>query len=246
MAPLMTGLHGSEVRRKKFKPSHMWSDVYYFRRTKFIVYQACTMSLAVCSGVSNVATTRYQDRRDDVEEKNPNISVDVDDLSNIRLVLTVIGGVWGLIFGMAFLFDLWWPERRESKLMSLSWKLSAILGTLAQLGATLATTAVIASGDVDIQGQDQALAERLLAAWPSPNYREDGAAIATIVITWFCLAFMAGSTAVMWKSYSLCEEFGPFANCRRDWTQPIVGMVSNGAGEARFDRHMSELEAESS
>ncbi|CAK1366704.1 hypothetical protein CB0940_10091 [Cercospora beticola] len=215
MAPLVTGLHLSEIQWNKFKASYMWGKTYYLRRTKFVLYQTSTLLLAAVSGISNAAANKYIDRRDDVIEQDPTLDVDVGQIIAVRVMLTVLGGILGFLFGMALLFDLWWPERRESKVMSLGWKCSSLAGSLAQFAAALAASIIVATGEVEIKGPDQQAVDEQLAAWPNSEYRESGTAIVTVVLAWIGFAFIASSTGVMWKSYAVSSKHGPFANYRR-------------------------------
>ena len=91
----------------------------YPRRRKFVLYQTSTLLLAAVSGMPNAADEKYIDRHDDVTEQDQTLNVDVDQIVAVCLAMTVIGGAMELLFGMAMLFDLLWPERKESKVMSL-------------------------------------------------------------------------------------------------------------------------------
>ncbi|GIZ48274.1 hypothetical protein CKM354_001134200 [Cercospora kikuchii] len=57
-------------------------------------------------------------------------------------------------------------------------------------------------GEVEIKGPDQRLVDEQLAAWPSSKYRENGIAIATVVLAWLGFAFIASSTVVMQEMLS--------------------------------------------
>ena len=51
-----------------------------------------------------------------------------------------VGVAIATIFGAAFFFDLFWPERYESPGVKLAWKISAIFVCLAALADALAYT----------------------------------------------------------------------------------------------------------
>lgn len=168
-------------------PKYMFNNTYYLRRTKMVVYQLCCILLAVSAELADAAANRYEDRRDDLVEKNPGLSVDVSDIVTIGTVEKAVGGVVGVVFGAALLFDLLWPERRESKVMSWIWKLSAVFGSLAQLGLAIYATFVIVTGEVEIMGQNREVVEE---AWSWKEYRESPLAIVSVAIAWLSLVIV--------------------------------------------------------
>jgi tellurite resistance protein TehA-like permease len=51
-----------------------------------------------------------------------------------------VGIAVAFIFGAAFFFDLFWPERHECKHVRISWKISAVVVTIMMLSSALTLT----------------------------------------------------------------------------------------------------------
>lgn len=95
------------------------------------------------------------------------------------------------IFGSAFFFDLFWPERRESSAVKLAWRICSILACLLTLACALAYTDIVARHSAYVSGVNAAETQRLLAMYGgSPmRYRDNGRAIASVVFLWPGMVF---------------------------------------------------------
>lgn len=95
------------------------------------------------------------------------------------------------VFGSAFFFDLFWPERQESKAVKLAWKACSILACMLTLSCALAYTYIVATQSAHITGPDPAASQRLLVDYAgSPlRYRDNGRAIASVVFLWPGMVF---------------------------------------------------------
>ena len=107
----------------------------------------------------------------------------------------IFAGVYvATIFGAAFFFDLFWPERHESGGVRLSWKICGVLAVIFHLAATLALTVITASHRSYIKGDSFAsLTESNQQFWwkqfPKHDeapliYRHNARAIAAVVFGW--------------------------------------------------------------
>jgi hypothetical protein len=63
-----------------------------------------------------------------------------DDIVGIFSYNIFVGIAVATIFGSGFFFDLFWPERKESKSVKLAWKICSLLVSIMALGDALALT----------------------------------------------------------------------------------------------------------
>jgi hypothetical protein len=97
-----------------------------------------------------------------------------------------VGVYVATIFGSAFFFDLFWPERLESRGVRLAWKVCSIFACMLTLACALAYTYIVATKSAYVTGVDAAIAQMDLAAYGgSPlKYKKNGRAIASVVFLW--------------------------------------------------------------
>lgn len=150
------------------------------------------------------------------------------------------------IFGSAFFFDLFWPERRESPSVKVAWRVCSVLACVFTLACALAYTYIVASQSTYVTGVDAAEGQRLLALYGgSPmRYRDNGRAIASVVFLWPGMVFtfvryghpLFGcedltmmliqfcSTYLLWHSLAHIDAYGPkstHARTRDDVAKPV-------------------------
>jgi lipid-A-disaccharide synthase-like uncharacterized protein len=63
-----------------------------------------------------------------------------NDIVGITSYNIFIGIAVATIFGSGFFFDLFWPERTESKSVRLAWKIFSLVVSIMALGDALALT----------------------------------------------------------------------------------------------------------
>lgn len=91
------------------------------------------------------------------------------------------------IFGSAFFFDLFWPERRESSAVKTAWRVCSVLACAMTLACAIAYTVILTRRVAWITGgPDAATGEEWVAQYHgSPlEYRKNGRAIASGVFEW--------------------------------------------------------------
>lgn len=106
----------------------------------------------------------------------------------------IFAGVFvAFIFGAAFFFDLFWPERKESKAVRIAWKTCAILAVLFYTADAFALTIITAMRCQHFSGpgitRNSAYANYLLGMFKKDGgtprcYRDNGRAIAAVVFVW--------------------------------------------------------------
>ena len=165
MAPVIWGLDLKEMRWGKFKGSYMFNREYHLRRSKMIVYQIA-MILCVCSESIGTAAlsgqlvkgapvspktltgiifnSDYVKQQSLIERLHSSASVHNDDFVGIASYNIFVGIFVATIFGAGFFFDLFWPERHESKSVRLAWKICAVLACVMCLADALALTVIVA------------------------------------------------------------------------------------------------------
>jgi hypothetical protein len=140
MAPTIWGLDLSEMKWSKFKSSYMFNTTYHLRRTKMIVYQIAMILCVVSESIGTDAISRYNEQQDSIQHLDPRSYVYNNDFIGIASFNIFMGILVATIFGSAFFFDLFWPERYETVAVRLSWKIAAVLTTVALLADAVAMT----------------------------------------------------------------------------------------------------------
>ncbi|KAF1972006.1 hypothetical protein BU23DRAFT_581215 [Bimuria novae-zelandiae CBS 107.79] len=205
------GLDLKEMQWGKFKNSYMWSNMYHQRRTRFIVYQLAMIFCVVSESLGTAALSDYVDQQDFVTRNSPGATVHNNNFVGIASYNIFVGIYVATIFGSAFFFDLFWPERMESKPVKLAWRICSILACMFTLSAALAYTVILATKSAYVTGTDAANAQRLLAEYGgSPmKYRDNGRAIASVVFLWPGMVATFASTALLWHSLKHIDAHGP-------------------------------------
>jgi lipid-A-disaccharide synthase-like uncharacterized protein len=83
----------------------------------------------------------YVDQQDGISIRTGGrAKVHNDDIVGIFSYNIFVGIAVATIFGSGFFFDLFWPERKESKSVKLAWKICSLLVSIMALGDALALT----------------------------------------------------------------------------------------------------------
>lgn len=108
-----------------------------------------------------------------------------DDFVGIASYNIFVGIAVATIFGAAFFFDLFFPERYEPRNIRWSWRVSALIVTLMTFADAIALTVIVATGHAWISANSQDAAEIAQKALNPPlRYRDNGRAIASVVFLW--------------------------------------------------------------
>lgn len=208
MTRLIEGLDRKDMKWSKFKSSYMYNNVYYKRRTKFIVYQLATTSIGIGHIFGDLAmkgqfklpaklTTRMANYKADYihQQKDSWPEFPRASINNTTFIATFAFNLAScsliaIILTLALLFDLFWPERRETSGVQTTWKLSALFASVCQLAASLVTTIVVASQQASVTG----IPPESLAAFKDTiqtplKYSQDTKAVIAITLCWVGCAF---------------------------------------------------------
>ncbi|KAJ4511512.1 hypothetical protein HRR83_006779 [Exophiala dermatitidis] len=237
------GLDLHDIQWSKFKSSYMFGNKdYHLRRTKFVVYQIAMIFCVVSESVGTAALSGksllpaleehheepmsltkvlhagadYVKQQSTIESLHSSASVHNDDFVGIASYNIFVGIAVATIFGAAFFFDLFFPERYEPRNIRWAWRISALVVTIMTLADALALTVIVATGNAWIAADSEDA--RLIAQErinPPLVYRHNGRAVASVVFVWIGLCGTIASCVVMWLYYRHLEIYGPKSHSAR-------------------------------
>lgn len=138
------------------------------------------------------------------------------------------------VFGAAFFFDLFWPERREDRGIKLAWKWCGVASIVFLTADALALTIVTARNRARVIGPDPAMVQTLyqqlqqMKRFPTV-YRRNGRAVAAVVFVWLGWASTIASEIILWYSINHTDQHGPFTHSRRREIEGAGGSVNGHA-----------------
>ncbi|KAF1986826.1 hypothetical protein K402DRAFT_404134 [Aulographum hederae CBS 113979] len=215
------GLDLKEIQWGKFKNSNMWNTTYHLRRTKFIVYQLAMIFCVVSESLGTAALSDYLDQQDDVARLNPNAEVHNNDFVGAFSYNIFVGVYVATIFGAAFFFDLFWPERQESKAVKIAWRVCSVLAVIFVASSAILLTVILFTHHAFITGLAPEEGDRLLeethTTGQSPlSYRTNGRGIASVAFIWPGFLATIGSCILMFYSLAHIDQLGPFSTHARN------------------------------
>lgn len=207
------GLDLREMQWGKFKSSYMFNRVYHLRRSKMIVYQLAMMCCVCSESVGTAAIADYIQQQSFIQKLSPTDRANVhnDDVVGAASFNIFAGIAVAFIFGSAFFFDLFWPERRETRGVKWAWKICSVAVTVITLASALTMTVIVARNKAYITGVDAATAQQYfrLSRTPSSVYRHDPKCVTSVVLMWLGWAATLASTAILFASHRHDELYGP-------------------------------------
>ncbi|RDW88707.1 hypothetical protein BP6252_00739 [Coleophoma cylindrospora] len=241
------GLDLKEMQWGKFKGSYMFNQEYHLRRTKMIVYQFAMILCVVSESVGTAALSDYVDEQDGISTRSGGRAlIHNNDIVGIMSYNIFIGIAVATIFGSGFFFDLFWPERKETKGVRLAWKISAIAVCLGALGDALALTVIVATHAAFITGVSATEAATLIrnnsGGKPTLVYRHNPYCVASVVILWLGVVATFASTYILFKSHKHDDALGPkSAQARRRDEEAYVGTQSASNINPAFAPQMAQV-----
>ncbi|KAF2850067.1 hypothetical protein T440DRAFT_113508 [Plenodomus tracheiphilus IPT5] len=223
------GLDLKQIQWGKFKNSYMWNKEYHMRRTRFIIYQLAMILTVVSESLGTAALSDYNHQQKRLTHQNPNTSIHNNDFIGIASYNIFVGVYVATIFGSAFFFDLFWPERHESGAVKLAWKICSLLACAFTLSCALAYTYIVATRKVGVFGPRVGK-----TGGPALRFRDNGRAVASVVLLWLGMVFTFVSTYLLWHSIAHIDAYGPKSKHGRAGDDVVDGM-----GEKPVDRESS-------
>ncbi|KAE8165151.1 hypothetical protein BDV40DRAFT_258820 [Aspergillus tamarii] len=228
------GLDLHEIQFSKFKGKYMFNRIYHLRRTRMIVYQLA-MILCVCSeSVGTAALSDYLDQQSNIQGQHPGVKVHNNSFIGAASYNIFVGISVATIFGAAFFFDLFWPDRYESPSVRLAWKICAVVVSIMMLSSALVMTVVTAMYSADITGTDAASARKFWSEAekkPALAYRTNPKAVASVVLAWPGWVATLVSTIVLFMSKKHDDQYGAKSNYGR--TLENGGNIPEAEAEAK-------------
>jgi len=210
------GLDLADMQWGKFKSSYMFKNRdYHLRRTKFIVYQLAMIFCVVSESLGTDAISKYVDQQKRLERR-PGVFVKNNDIVGSFSFNIFVGVFVATIFGAAFFFDLFWPERSETKAVRIAWKACAVLASCFALASAILLTVVIATHRATVTGMEH------IKENPPLLYKKNGRAVASVVLIWLGFLATVWSTFLMFASINYIEAYGPFSTHAR--RSPKIGI----------------------
>ncbi|KAI1002445.1 hypothetical protein K3495_g5757 [Podosphaera aphanis] len=206
------GLDLREIQLSKLKSSYMFSHEYHLRRTKMVAYQSA-MILCVCSeSLGTRALSNYVDLRHNIfTRSNGQAVMHVRDIVTIMSCNILIGIAVATIFGSGFFFDLFWPERVESRGIKLTWRISSVAICIAALAVAVIMTIIVATRSASLSGIIPQDIGSYFEAYPNPNpvYRKNPYCLAAIIFLWLGVIASIFSSYAMHKTIVHNNKHGP-------------------------------------
>lgn len=179
-----------DMKWSAFKSSYMFGNTdYHMRRTKFIIYQLAMIFLVVSESLGTAVLADYVDQQSDLQKKFPGIAVYNNNFVGIASYNIFVGVFAATVFGAAFFFDLFFPERYEPRWVQNLWMGCAVFTCLAATGDALGYTIILCLKGERVHYDDindPRLRKELENARNSTPilYRHSGRAIASVVFLW--------------------------------------------------------------
>lgn len=169
--------------------------------------------LVVSESLGTAVLSDYIDQQNELQGQFPGIDVFNNNYVGIASYNIFIGVSAAIIFGAAFFFDLFFPDRYEPRWVQNMWMGSAIFSCVAGLGDALAYTVILSLRRERISHynlEDPALIEALDATHNTTPilYRQSGRAVASVVFLWVGWCCAIASTVVMIMFYRYYRKYG--------------------------------------
>lgn len=222
------GLDLKEMQWGKFKSNYMFKNRdYHLRRTKFVVYQIAMICTVVSESLGTAALSDYVDQQKSVEGIT-GVKIHNNNFVGIASYNIFVGIYVATIFGAAFFFDLFWPERQESRAVKLAWRICSVLACMFTLSCAIAYTYIVATKSAYLSGSNLTQAVREAARFKNGDatlvYKENKRALASVVFLWVGTVATFVSTFIMWRSLAYIDAHGPFsthARTKSNITKPV-------------------------
>ena len=135
-------------------------------------------------------TTDYVDQQSKIESLHTSARVHNDNFVGIASYNIFVGVYIATIFGAAFFFDLFWPERWEPVNIRWWWRGCAVFACIMCLADAIAFTVIVVDYKSTITANTldaTAIAQEKLNQNPNIVYRHNGRAVASVVFLWLGL-----------------------------------------------------------
>jgi len=177
-----------------------------------IIYQVAMILAIISESVGTAALSDYVDQQDGISTRSGGRAmVHNNSFIGIASYNIFVGIYVSTILGSGFFFDLFWPERTETRSVRLAWKICAVLACAMIFADALALTVIVARNHAYITGVSAELAQTLYNNNKTPNfiYRKNAYCVTSAVFIWPAALATFYSTYIMFKSHVHDDKFGP-------------------------------------
>jgi len=206
------GLDLKDMQWGKFKGSYMFNRDYHLRRSKMVVYQIAMIACVISESLGTAMLSDYVSQQKYIHNLGVGAAVYNNNYVGIASYNIFVGVAIATIFGAAFFFDLFWPERYESPGVKLAWKISAVFVCVAALGDALAYTYIVATKSSYIFGVSPQEAAEIYAKQGNKPiagpYKHNARAVASIVFLWVGWVATIASTCILFASIKHNDQYG--------------------------------------
>lgn len=138
---VQSGLPPKENENDSLSNRHDTVRVFGICRDGCIVRYVCDLRLQKLGLILTCPRLDYVDQQDGISVRTGGrATVLNDDIVGIFSYNIFVGIAVATIFGSGFFFDLFWPERKESKSVRLAWKICSVVVSIMALADALALT----------------------------------------------------------------------------------------------------------
>lgn len=166
----------------------------------------------VSESLGTAALSDYIDQQDYISQHHPGATVHNNNFIGIASYNIFVGVYVATIFGSAFFFDLFWPERKESPSVTLAWRICSVLACLFTLSCALAYTVILATASAYVSGATSGQAQQYVADYGGSStmrYRDNPRGVASVVFLWPGTVATFASTYILWRSLAHIDAYGP-------------------------------------
>lgn len=142
-----------------------------------------------CSSRFGTDKSDYIDQQNLVSRLDSRATVHNNDYIGAASYNIFAGVFVATIFGAAFFFDLFWPERTESAAVRLAWKICSVLAIFFVGASAFELTVITATHSAFVSGVDVSRGEDLAGEFQKDGgaplkYRKNARAVAAVVFLW--------------------------------------------------------------
>lgn len=219
----MTKIFGFEIKRVPgSNVTSTRSSEHHLRKTRLILYSGtitfCIISEALgakaISGLcypglpifqsADISPIGYVNQKKFIDRVSAEADVFNRDFINAFSYNGLAGLYVAIMFALAVISDLLWPDRNEGKFIRQAWRVSSVLACAMAISATFTVTIILSSHSGRLTGVS-ADEERFLLAHVRPEpvplvYKRNKRGVASVVFIWFGTLTTIASTVIMWHS----------------------------------------------
>lgn len=201
---IVFGLDLQAIKLSAFKGSNMFDRRYYLRPQRFITFELAMILTTVGDSLGSYCIDRYVRLQKAVRLYEPGATLYNKDIVAAGSLSICASTYTSTLFGILFLFLLFWPELPESRMWSMIKHWATVFATSVVFAASLLATIVVSHHHAYLipsrTGSYEALHAHFANPKPSYYYKYNAFAIAWVVLLWTGFFFSALSTVYVFRA----------------------------------------------